>query len=152
MRGRQCSSPEQVTVRKLLVDTGSEFTWIPEPALRQAGIRVTKKDLGFLMANGQRVTRSVGYAILRVGEYETVDGVVLAQPGDLALLGSRTLDGFGAHVDARGKRLVAAGPTWPRGALRPSEHGRGQSHLEAVDGRHLRRHALHARRQGEGAL
>ncbi len=99
-----------VTVRKLLVDTGSEFTWIPEPALRRAEIRVTKKDLGFVMANGQRVTRSVGYAIVRVGEYETVDEVVFAQPGDLALLGSRTLEGFGAHVDARGKRLVAAGP------------------------------------------
>jgi predicted aspartyl protease len=94
-----------VTVRKLLVDTGSEFTWIPQPALRQAGIRVTKKDLGFLMANGQRVTRSVGYAIVRVGEYETIDEVVFAQPGDLALLGSRTLEGFGAHVDALKERV-----------------------------------------------
>ena len=95
---------------KLLVDSGSEFTWIPESALRQAGIRSAKKDLTFVMANGQPVTRSTGYATLRVEGFETADEVVFGRPGDLALLGSRTLEGFGAVVDARRKRLVAAGP------------------------------------------
>lgn len=99
-----------VLVRGLLVDTGSEFSWIPEPSLRTAGVRVVKKDVAFVMANGQRVTRSTGYAILRVGQFETVDEVVFGQTGDLALLGARTLEGFGATVDARGRRLVAAGP------------------------------------------
>lgn len=100
----------KVAVSKLLVDTGSEFTWIPESLLRQARIRVTKKDLAFVMANGQTITRSIGYAILRVDAFETVDEVVFGQPGDLSLLGSRTLEGFGATVDPRKKRLVAAGP------------------------------------------
>ena len=36
--------------------------------------------------------------------------VVFAQPGDLSLLGARTLEGFNAQVDSRKKRLVAAGP------------------------------------------
>lgn len=99
-----------VFVPKLLVDTGSEFTWIPDGLLRTAGVRVAKKDMGFVMANGQAVTRSTGYVILRVGKFETVDEVVFGQPGDLALLGSRTLEGFGATVDARRKKLVAAGP------------------------------------------
>ena len=35
------------------------------------------------MANGQRVTRDVGYAVFRFGEFETVDEVVFAQPGAL---------------------------------------------------------------------
>jgi predicted aspartyl protease len=99
-----------VTVPRLLVDSGAEFTWIPEPALRQVGVEMVKKDLPFLMANGQAITRSTGYAILRAGEFETVDEVVFGQPGDLSLLGARTLEGFGATVDARKKRLVAAGP------------------------------------------
>jgi hypothetical protein len=94
----------------MLVDSGSEFSWVPEPLLKEAGVRVVKKDLGFVMANGQTITRSAGYAILRVGRFETVDEVVFGQPGDLALLGARTLEGFGAAVDARRKRLVAAGP------------------------------------------
>ena len=106
VRGRR----KAVTVRQLLVDSGSEFSWLPEPSLRNAGIKVVKKDLVFVMANGQRVTRSTGYAILRVGEFETVDEVVFGQTGDLALLGARTLEGFGATVDSRRRRLVAAGP------------------------------------------
>ncbi|MBI3098986.1 MAG: hypothetical protein HYY93_12205 [Planctomycetes bacterium] len=97
-------------VPQMLVDCGSEFTWVPEPILRKAGVRVVKKDLAFSMANGQTVTRSAGYAILRAGGFETVDEVVFAQPGDLTLLGARTLEGFGANVDARRRRLVASGP------------------------------------------
>lgn len=97
-------------VPKLLVDTGSEFTWIPATSLRQAGVTVAKKDLTFVMANGQTISRSVGYAILRSTTFETVDEAVFGQPGDLALLGARTLEGFGATVDERQKRLVAAGP------------------------------------------
>ena len=99
-----------VTVRRLLVDSGSEFSWVPEGTLKQAGVRIAKKDLTFVMANGEEVTRSTGYAILRADGFETVDEVVFGHPGDLALLGSRTLEGFGATVDARRKRLVAAGP------------------------------------------
>ena len=92
-------SNRKVTIAKLLVDTGPEFTWIPESALKQAHIRVTKKDPAFVMANGQTVTRSTGYAIVRAGGFETVDEVVFGQPGDLSLLGARTLEGFGATVD-----------------------------------------------------
>lgn len=97
-------------VRQLLVDSGSEFTWVPGDVLARIGISMVKKDQLFIMANGQTVTRSVGYAIIRAADFETIDEVVFAQPGDLSLLGSRTLEGFGAHVDARNKRLVAAGP------------------------------------------
>jgi predicted aspartyl protease len=99
-----------VTVPKLLVDSGSEATWIPEPVLKKAKIAVSKKDVRFLMANGQTITRSIGYAIVRAAGFETVDEVVFGQPGDLRLLGARTLEGFGAVVDARHKKLVAGGP------------------------------------------
>ena len=49
-----------VVIPKLLVDTGSEYTWIEEKSLEQIGIPRVKKDLAFVMTNGQRVTRSVG--------------------------------------------------------------------------------------------
>jgi len=96
--------------RGVTVDTGAEMTWIATDVLRAAGITVRKKDQPVVMANGQRVTRDVGYAILRCGQFETIDEVVFAQPGDLQLLGARTLEGFNARVDPRRKRLVAAGP------------------------------------------
>ena len=97
-------------VPKLLVDTGSEFTWLPGEILHRIGIEPVKKDMLIQMANGQLLTRSVGYAILRVDKYETIDEVVFGQKGDLSLLGSRAMEGMNVHVDARRKRLVAAGP------------------------------------------
>jgi hypothetical protein len=83
---------------------------LPEQVPRRAGIAVSKKDVRFLMANGDTVSRPVGYAIVRASGFETVDEVVFGQPDDLSLLGARTLEGFGAVVDARRKRLVATGP------------------------------------------
>ena len=62
------------------------------------------------MANGHVVTRSVGFAIIRVDKYFTIDEVVFADPGDLLLLGARTLEGLNLAVDSTRKKLVAAGP------------------------------------------
>jgi predicted aspartyl protease len=109
IRGIRSRTPA-IRVRDLLVDTGSGFSWIPAGDLRQARVHVVKKGQLLVMANGQQVTRSTGYAMLRVDPFETVDEVVFALEGDLSLLGARTLDGFGATVDSRGRRLVAAGP------------------------------------------
>jgi hypothetical protein len=71
---------------------------------------VAKRGLSFVMANGGTLTRSTGYAIVRAGEFETVDEVVFGEPADLCILGARTLEGFGAVVDARKERLLPAGP------------------------------------------
>lgn len=97
-------------VPRLLVDSGSEYTWLPEEVLKQIGVQAVKKDLQIQMANGQIITRSVGYAILRVAAFETIDEVVFAQKGDLNLLGARTLEGMNVSVDSRRKKIVAAGP------------------------------------------
>lgn len=103
--------PRNITgVKRLLVDSGAEYTWLPEDILETIGVQVAKKDIQFLMANGQTITRDIGYAIIRVNEFETVDEVVFGKKGDLKLLGARTLEGFAARVDSREKRLVAAGP------------------------------------------
>lgn len=97
-------------VPKLLVDTGSEYTWIPATVLERIGIKREKKDLQFVMANGQQITRSVGFGIVHVADTFTVDEIVFAEPGDLPLLGARTLEGLNLTVDPRRKRLVASGP------------------------------------------
>jgi len=95
---------------KMLVDTGSELTWVPASTLDKLDIEREKKDLTFVMANGQKITRSVGFAIIRYDKYFTVDEVVFAEKGDLLLLGARTLEGLSLAVDAKDKKLVASGP------------------------------------------
>ena len=99
-----------VVVPKMLVDTGSEYTWIPSLLLEKLNVAREKKDLQFIMANGMTITRSVGFAVIRVNDCFTVDEVVFAEKGDLVLLGARTLEGLSLIVDPRRKRLVASGP------------------------------------------
>jgi predicted aspartyl protease len=101
---------KSVVIPRLLVDTGSEYTWVPATLLEKIGVEREKKDVEFVMANGARITRSVGFAILFVEKTLTIDEVVFAEKGDLILLGARTLEGLNLAVDPRRKRLVAAGP------------------------------------------
>jgi len=118
------SDPKKaVVVPRILVDTGSEFTWIDAALLEKIGVEPRKKDLQIRMANGQIITRSVGYAILKVAHAETTDEVVFAQKGDLLLLGCRALEGLNLRVDSRAKKLVAAGPIIAATAIKPRGTG-----------------------------
>jgi len=89
-----------------LVDTGSELTWLPKDVLTGVNV-VPLRKRNFTTATQQLVAREVGYAIVASEGFETVDEVVFAEPGDLSLLGVRTLEGFGVVVDNIGHRLVA---------------------------------------------
>lgn len=96
-------------LEKTLVDTGAELTWAPRDVLESLGIQ-REKTIKFWMADGRAVHREVGYAIVHAAGVETVDEVVFAEPGDLILLGARSLEGMNLRVDPREKRLVAGGP------------------------------------------
>ncbi len=101
---------KSAVIPQMLVDTGSEYTWVSEQTLEKLDVEREKKDVRFVMAKGQIITRNVGFAILRYDKYFTVDEVVFAQKGDLLLLGARTLEGLNLMVDSRQKKLVASGP------------------------------------------
>lgn len=85
---------KSAVITKVLVDTESECTWIPAPTLEKLGIHCEKKDLEFVRANGQHITRSIGFAIIRLDKFFTIDEVVFAEKGDLLLLGARTSRGL----------------------------------------------------------
>ena len=106
----QVDRKRSADVPKLLVDTGAEFTWINSETLKNIGVKREKKDYTFVMANGQQITRAVGFAIIRVGDTLTTDEVVFGEPGDLEILGARSLEGMNLRVDSLAKKLVAGGP------------------------------------------
>ncbi|MFQ5732474.1 MAG: retroviral-like aspartic protease family protein [Planctomycetaceae bacterium] len=112
-----------VRIDKLLVDTGTEYTWVPASLLYQIDVRREKKDLQFVMANGAVITRPVGFAIVAVENAFTVDEVVFAEEGDLLLLGARSMEGMNLTVDPRLKKLVAAGPLPAAAANSSGENG-----------------------------
>ncbi len=91
---------------EVLVDTGSELTWLPKDLLAEIKVAPVRKR-SFSTATQPLITRETGYAILKAEGFETVDEVVFAEPSDTALLGVRTLEGFGVMVDNLAHRFVA---------------------------------------------
>jgi predicted aspartyl protease len=95
-----------VRIPQLMVDTGSEATWVPRKFLAEIDVKPEKRSL-FQLANGQYVYRDVGYAVIRVNDSETTDEVVFAEEGDAVFLGPRALTGLMLWVDASGERFMA---------------------------------------------
>ena len=98
-----------VHVPGALVDTGSEYTWVPRAFLEDIGVGVEKRR-SFIVADGRRVEREVGYAILHAAGTTTIDEVVFAEENDFAILGAHSLEGMNLRVDPVRKALIDAGP------------------------------------------
>jgi predicted aspartyl protease len=97
----RCTPPVEV-----MVDTGSELSWLPKKLLADAGITPRGKK-SFSTATKQIVERDFGYAVLKAEGYATIDEIVFAEDSDMLLLGVRTLEGFSVMVDNIGHRFVA---------------------------------------------
>ncbi|HEX6627400.1 MAG TPA: hypothetical protein VF105_05575 [Gemmatimonadaceae bacterium] len=104
------SRGEVLDVPDALVDTGSDLTWIPRPVLDSLGVAVERRRT-FIVADGRRVEREIGYVIVHAAGTSTVDEVVFAEETDFPILGARSLEGLNLRVDPVKKQLVDAGPT-----------------------------------------
>ena len=96
-------------ITSALVDTGAELSWFPREVLEELGVE-RRKLWHFRQADGTVLTRWTGAVSVYVADVWTVDEVVLGEPGDLVLLGARSLEGLNLRVDPATKRLVDAGP------------------------------------------
>lgn len=96
-------------MRTVLVDTGAELSWFPATVLQSLAIG-RLKVWHFRQADGTVLSRWTGAALVYAGSRITIDEVVFGEPGDLVLLGSRSLEGLNLCVDPVNKRLVDAGP------------------------------------------
>jgi predicted aspartyl protease len=100
---------ERRTLKSVLVDTGAELSWVPAEVLESLGIERYNK-WRFRQADGAILQRWTGAAFIHVAGKRTSDDVVFGEPGDLVLLGSRTLEGLNFRIEPVTKRLVDAGP------------------------------------------
>ncbi len=100
---------ERRALSSVLVDTGAELSWFPAAVLESLGIE-RRKIWRFRQANGVVLERWTGPAFVHVAGTSATDDVVFGEPGDLTLLGSRSLEGLNFRIDPVAKRLVDAGP------------------------------------------
>ena len=99
----------RVDVAHMMVDTGSEYTWIAEERLAQLGVSPVRIDR-FETADGRILERHVGFAMLHAAGRSAPSIVVFAQPGDMVLLGAHGLEGLNLRIDLGRNELVPAGP------------------------------------------
>ena len=100
---------EMKEIGNVLVDSGSEATWVPRAILESLGIK-PEKTVRFRVADGRTIERQAGFAIIHANGAQTADDVLFAEPGDLVLLGARTLEGLNFKIDPVRHTLVDAGP------------------------------------------
>ena len=93
----------------VLVDTGAELSWVPAPILEALGIE-RNAIWHFRQADGSILERWSGSAIVHVEGRKAADEVIFGEPGDLVLLGARSLEGLNFRIEPVAKRLVDAGP------------------------------------------
>lgn len=93
----------------VMVDTGSEYNWIPSEILVDLGVSPVRIDR-FVTADGRVLEREVGFALVYAGGRSTASVVVFATEGDMVLLGAHGLEGLNLRVDLGRKELVPAGP------------------------------------------
>ena len=89
---------------RLLVDTGSTYTWVRADRLRELGI-LPDDEYAFDTVEAQDVTRPVGQAEVGYGGEARWTVVVFAHPGDGQVLGLHALEGLALKVDPVHRRL-----------------------------------------------
>lgn len=100
---------ERRAFRSVLVDTGAELSVFPADILDEIGIE-RLKQLRFRQADGTTFARWTGSARIYAADTVATDDVVFGEPGDVTLLGARSLEGLNVRIDPVTKRLVDAGP------------------------------------------
>jgi predicted aspartyl protease len=96
-------------IADVMVDTGSEYNWIPAGFLADVGVVPVRVDR-FETADGRIIERPVGFAVIFAGGRSAATMVVFANPGELTLLGAHGLEGLNLRVDPVRRELISAGP------------------------------------------
>ena len=100
---------ERRSIGSVLVDTGAELSWFPAQLLELLGIE-RYAQWRFRQPDGTVLARWTGLAFVHVEGKRASDDVVFGEPGDLVLLGARTLEGLNFRIDPVTRQLVDAGP------------------------------------------
>jgi clan AA aspartic protease len=89
---------------RLLVDTGSTYTWVSRKLLADLSIEPTK-ERNFRTVDHRVLKRQIGEAVIDYAGERVTAVVVFAEEGDEQVLGVHTLEGMGMEFDPVGNEL-----------------------------------------------
>ena len=96
-------------IHAALVDTGAALSWFPRDVLEALNVG-RLKVWHFRQADGTVLARWTAEVRVYAAGTSTIDEVVIGEPGDLVLLGARSLEGLNLRVDPVSMRLIDSGP------------------------------------------
>jgi aspartyl protease family protein len=90
---------------EVIVDTGAAYSWVSRARLEPLGVRAVRR-MQFRTIEGHTIERDLAPVFVATDGFTGGDNVVLAEPGDMEVLGSHTLESLGVTVDPVSKKLV----------------------------------------------
>ena len=95
-----------------MVDTGASYSWSLRARLEPLGVRPVRR-MQFKTIAGKTIEPDLVPVLVAADGCTGGDNVVMAEPGDMEVIGAPTLESLGLTVDPVGKKLVpAVGPAW----------------------------------------
>ena len=94
------ANPDRFADVEALVDTGASYSWISRSRLEPLGVQTVRR-LKF-----RTIERDLAAVFLSAGGYTGGDNVVVAEPGDIEVLGAHSLESLGLAVDPVNKKLM----------------------------------------------
>jgi len=99
--------PDRRETVKLLVDSGSMYTWVSANVLRELGVQPTERRR-LITIEGRVTERNAAEVLVTLDGHTLHTPCLFGEPGDLEVLGAYTLEGFGLAIDPVQRRLIPA--------------------------------------------
>lgn len=99
------AKPSRSAELEAWADTGAAYSGISKELLDPLGVQRVRR-LQFKTIEGHTLERDLAAVFLSADGYTGGDNVVVAEPGDLEVLGAHSLESLGLAVDPVQKKLV----------------------------------------------
>ncbi len=90
-----------------MVDTGAAYSWVSRARLEALGVKPVRR-MQFRTIEGTIIERDLAPVFVATDGFTGGDNVVMAEAGDMEVMGSHTLESLGVTVDPVSKKLVPA--------------------------------------------
>ena len=99
------AQPEKAEEVDVLVDTGAAFSWVSRARLERLGV-APSRSMPFRTIDGRLLERDLAIVYVGTNGYVAPDLVVMAEPGEMDVIGAHSIEGLGLAADPVQKRLV----------------------------------------------
>jgi aspartyl protease family protein len=97
--------PERVEELEPIVDTGAAFSWIARARLQRLEVTPSRR-MQFQTIEGRVLEWELAIVYVATDGYTAPDLVVMAEAGEMELIGAHSIEGLGLAADPVQKKLI----------------------------------------------